>query len=149
MNSPDVRNAIQIDRGSSLAISNEIADRLRIKLRGEHDPLPRHLKALVERIAQISSHSNQARGGGGGGGGGREEGEGGARDDLRIGSSMLDFSNASFTPETIGMMKTALDTAVASLPAPVSSAHVRSIAKRFFARRRKASETPLSWSAWR
>jgi hypothetical protein len=60
MNSPDVRNAIQIDRGSSLAISDEIADRLRIKLRGEHDPLPRHLTALVERIAQIGSHSNQA-----------------------------------------------------------------------------------------
>ena len=58
MNSPDVRNAIQIDRGSSLAISDEIADRLRIKLRGEHDPLPRHLTALVERIAQIGSHSN-------------------------------------------------------------------------------------------
>jgi len=42
---------------------------------------------------------------------------------------MLDFSNASFTPETICLMKTALDTAVASLPAPVSSAHVRSIAE--------------------
>ena len=60
MNSPDVRNAIQIDRGSSLAISHEIADRLRFKLRGEHDPLPQHLKALVDRIAQIGSHSNQA-----------------------------------------------------------------------------------------
>lgn len=60
MNSPDVRNAIQIDRGSSLAICNEIGDRLRIKLGGEHDPLPRHLAALVDRIAQISSHSNQA-----------------------------------------------------------------------------------------
>ena len=60
MNSPDVRNAIQIDRGSSLAICNEIGDRLRIKLRGEHDPLPQHLTALVDRIAQISRHSNQA-----------------------------------------------------------------------------------------
>ncbi|UFW38257.1 hypothetical protein [Bradyrhizobium sp. WSM471] len=60
MNSPDVRNAIEIDRGSSLAISHEIADRLRSKLGGEHDPLPQHLTALVDRIAQISSHSNQA-----------------------------------------------------------------------------------------
>ncbi|MCK1386406.1 hypothetical protein [Bradyrhizobium sp. 21] len=60
MNSPDVRNAMQIDRGSSLAICNEIADRLRIELRGEHEPLPRHLTALLDRIAQISGHSNQA-----------------------------------------------------------------------------------------
>ena len=60
MNSPDVRNAIEIDRGSSLAICDEIGDRLRSKLGGEHDPLPRHLTALVDRIAQISSHSKQA-----------------------------------------------------------------------------------------
>jgi hypothetical protein len=42
---------------------------------------------------------------------------------------MLDFSNASFSPETIGIMEAALDTAVAALPAPVSSAHIRSIAE--------------------
>ena len=60
MNNPDVRNAIQIDRGSSLAISHEIADRLRSKLGGEHDLLPQHLTALVDRIAQISRHSNHA-----------------------------------------------------------------------------------------
>ena len=60
MNSPDVRNAIEIDRGSSLAISDEIADRLRIKLGGEHEPLPQHLTTLVDQLAQIGSHSNQA-----------------------------------------------------------------------------------------
>ncbi len=42
---------------------------------------------------------------------------------------MKDFSNASFEPETIGIMKNALDAAVASLPEPVSSAHVRCIAE--------------------
>jgi hypothetical protein len=42
---------------------------------------------------------------------------------------MKDFSNASFPPETISIMKNALDAAVASLPEPVSSAHVRSIAE--------------------
>jgi hypothetical protein len=42
---------------------------------------------------------------------------------------MKDFSNASFSPETISIMKTALDAAVASLPDPVSSAHVNSIAE--------------------
>jgi hypothetical protein len=42
---------------------------------------------------------------------------------------MKDFSNASFPPDTIGIMKSALDAAVASLPDPVSSAHVQSIAE--------------------
>jgi hypothetical protein len=42
---------------------------------------------------------------------------------------MKDFSNASFPPETIGIMGIALDAAVASLPDPVSSAHVKSIAE--------------------
>jgi hypothetical protein len=60
MNSPDVRNAIQIDHGSSLAICEEIADRLRIRLRGEHEPLPQHLTILVDQLARISRHSNQA-----------------------------------------------------------------------------------------
>jgi hypothetical protein len=42
---------------------------------------------------------------------------------------MKDFSNASFPPETIELMKIALDAAVASLPEPVSTAHVQAIAE--------------------
>jgi hypothetical protein len=42
---------------------------------------------------------------------------------------MKDFPNASFAPETIGIMKTAMDGAVAALPHPVSSAAVQSIAE--------------------
>jgi len=42
---------------------------------------------------------------------------------------MKDFSNASFPPETIKLMKIALDAAVASLPEPVSTAHVQAIAE--------------------
>jgi hypothetical protein len=42
---------------------------------------------------------------------------------------MKDFSNASFPPETIDIMRIALDAAVASLPDPVSSAHVQSMAE--------------------
>lgn len=42
---------------------------------------------------------------------------------------MKDFANASFPPETIGIMKTAMDGAVAALPHPVSSASVQSIAE--------------------
>jgi hypothetical protein len=42
---------------------------------------------------------------------------------------MKDFANVSFPPETIGLMKTAMDGAVATLPHPVSSASVQSIAE--------------------
>lgn len=42
---------------------------------------------------------------------------------------MKDFSNASFPPETVDLMKDAMDAAVATLPDPVSSAHVQSVAE--------------------
>ena len=42
---------------------------------------------------------------------------------------MKDFPNASFSPETIGIMKDALETAVAFLPDPVNPAHVQAIAE--------------------
>jgi hypothetical protein len=42
---------------------------------------------------------------------------------------MKDFPHAAFAPETIGIMKTAMDGAVATLPHPVSSASVQSIAE--------------------
>jgi hypothetical protein len=42
---------------------------------------------------------------------------------------MKDFSNASFSPETLDIMKKAMDAAVASLPDPISSAHVQSLAE--------------------
>lgn len=40
---------------------------------------------------------------------------------------MKDFPFASFPPETIGLMTAAIDGAIAMLPHPVSSAHVRSV----------------------
>jgi hypothetical protein len=42
---------------------------------------------------------------------------------------MKDFSNAAFPPEVISVMETALDSAVASLPEPVTSAHVQILAE--------------------
>jgi hypothetical protein len=42
---------------------------------------------------------------------------------------MKDFPNAAFPPETIDIMKTAMDGAVATLPHPVSSSSVQSIAE--------------------
>jgi hypothetical protein len=43
--------------------------------------------------------------------------------------AMKDFSNASFSPETISIMEDAMDAAVATLPDPISSAHVKAIAE--------------------
>jgi hypothetical protein len=37
---------------------------------------------------------------------------------------MKDFANASFPPDTIALMMTAMDNALAKLPRPVVSAHV-------------------------
>jgi hypothetical protein len=47
------------------------------------------------------------------------------RRDLR----MKDFSNASFAPDTIKTMTAAMNGAIATLPHPVSSAHVQSVAE--------------------
>lgn len=59
MASPDLRNAIRIDRGSASAISDEIGYRLRIKLAGELEPLPQHLVTLIDQMAQINGRSSQ------------------------------------------------------------------------------------------
>jgi hypothetical protein len=42
---------------------------------------------------------------------------------------MKDFSHASFPPDTIGIMTMALDSALSTLPHPVASARVQSIAE--------------------
>lgn len=42
---------------------------------------------------------------------------------------MKDFGNAAFPPDTIALMQRALESAVATLPEPVSSSHIRSIAE--------------------
>jgi hypothetical protein len=42
---------------------------------------------------------------------------------------MDDFANASFQPDLVALMDTALTNAVSKLPHPVSSAHVNAIAQ--------------------
>jgi hypothetical protein len=42
---------------------------------------------------------------------------------------MKDFSNASFPPDTIQVMTVAMNSALATLPHPVSSTHVQSVAE--------------------
>jgi hypothetical protein len=57
---------------------------------------------------------------------------------------MKDFSNASFPPETLDIMKKAMDAAVASLPDPVSSAHVKSLAETILRTAKEGERDPAT-----
>jgi hypothetical protein len=57
---------------------------------------------------------------------------------------MKDFSNASFPPETISIMKDAMDAAVATLPDPVSLAHVDSIAETILRSAKEGERDPAT-----
>jgi hypothetical protein len=57
---------------------------------------------------------------------------------------MKDFPNASFPPETLSIMKNALDAAVASLPDPVSSTHVQSIAETILRTAKEGERDPAT-----
>ena len=57
---------------------------------------------------------------------------------------MKDFSNAAFSPDTIGIMKAALDAAVAELPEPVNSAHITSIAETILRTAKEGERDPLA-----
>jgi len=57
---------------------------------------------------------------------------------------MKDFSNASFPPETINIMKNALVAAVASLPDPVSSAHVQSMTETILRTAKEGERDPAT-----
>jgi hypothetical protein len=52
MTSPAAPNDIHIDRVSSAAICEEIADRLRIDMTGEPERVPQHMRMLVQQITQ-------------------------------------------------------------------------------------------------
>ena len=57
---------------------------------------------------------------------------------------MKDFPNASFPPDTLGIMKDAMDAAVATLPEPVSSAHVQSIAESILRTAKEGERDPAT-----
>ena len=58
--------------------------------------------------------------------------------------SMKDFSNTSFPPETISIMKDAMDAAIATLPDPVSSANVNSIAETILRSAKEGERDPAT-----
>ncbi len=57
---------------------------------------------------------------------------------------MKDFANVSFSPEALTVMRDALDAAVASLPEPVSSAHVQSLAESILRTARDGERDPAT-----
>jgi hypothetical protein len=67
---------------------------------------------------------------------------------MELETAMKDFSNASFSPDLIAAMDQALQSAVATLPDPVSSVRVQNIAESFFAVRSRANAIPGRPGRW-
>jgi hypothetical protein len=57
---------------------------------------------------------------------------------------MKNFPHASFPPETIALMTTAMDNALARLPHPVLSVHVKSIAETILRSAQEGERDPLA-----
>jgi hypothetical protein len=57
---------------------------------------------------------------------------------------MKDFANASFSPETIAILQSAMDAAVATLPEPVGSSSVRSIAESILRSAKSGERDPMT-----
>jgi hypothetical protein len=57
---------------------------------------------------------------------------------------MKDFANASFSPEVVAILRSAMDVAVESLPDPVSSSSIRSIAESILRSAKSGERDPVA-----
>jgi len=57
---------------------------------------------------------------------------------------MRDFANAAFAPETIAVMERAMESAVSSLPEPVHSTHVQTIAESILRAAKEGERDPAT-----
>ena len=57
---------------------------------------------------------------------------------------MKNFSNASFPPETIAIMEDAMKSAIATLPDPVHSTHLQSIAETILRTAKDGERDPVT-----
>ena len=57
---------------------------------------------------------------------------------------MKDFANAAFSPDTIAILQSAMEATVATLPEPVSSAHVQSIAQSILRSAKEGERDPVA-----
>ena len=115
MTYPAHESSVQISRVHHAAICKEIGERLWTSLDREPGRLSPLLLGLMERLRDNCSR--------------------------KFGDSrrMKDFTHASFPPDTIAIMTTAMDSTLSKLPHPVTSTHVKSIAENI-ALPRKAKE---------
>ena len=57
---------------------------------------------------------------------------------------MKDFANASFSPEVVAILEAAMDAAVETLPDPVSSANIQSIAESILRNAKSGERDPAA-----
>lgn len=57
---------------------------------------------------------------------------------------MKDFANASFSPDTVAVLQSAMRAAVATLPEPVSSSNVQSIAQSILRSAKEGERDPIA-----
>ena len=102
MPNPTHQNDVQIDRVHSGAVCKEIGEGLCVALAPQSNELPPSLAELIKQLAM-------------------DETDGIER--------MKDFSNASFAPDIIKVMTQALNGALSTLPHPINSTKVQSVAE--------------------
>jgi hypothetical protein len=66
------------------------------------------------------------------------------REPQRDGLAMKDFPHASFPPDTIKLMKEAMEAAVDTLPVPVRSGHIQSIAETILRTAKEGERDPTT-----
>jgi hypothetical protein len=103
---PVHQNEVQITHVHSSAVCEEIGERISAALGPQSNVLSPRLLALIKQLAKVGI---------------LEKVDGIKR--------MKDFANVSFAPDTIKIMTTAMNGAIATLPHPVSSAQVQSVAE--------------------
>jgi hypothetical protein len=102
MPNPTYQNDVQINRIHSVAICNAVGETLSVTLGPQSNELSPRLVGLMKQLAM-------------------DEADGIER--------MKDFSNASFAPDIIKVMTQALNGALSTLPHPVSSTNLQSVAE--------------------
>jgi hypothetical protein len=102
MPNPAHQNDLQINRVHSGAVCDAVGETLSVTLGPQSNELPPRLVGLMKQLAMDET-------------------------DGIVG--MKDFSNASFAPDIIKVMTQALNGALSTLPHPVSSTNVQSVAE--------------------
>jgi hypothetical protein len=63
---------------------------------------------------------------------------------IRRDNAVKDFANASFSPDTVAILQSAMEAAVATLPDPVSASNVQSIAQSILRSAKEGERDPVT-----